>query len=110
MKTDLTAVYEIVDATDDEVYWPLGMFTSLESAKQALDKCSCPDDLSRNLYESDEFCRIEIRERNIGWGGVGKCVLVQEWVSKYNEGRDEYEWQFTRSGGQSLKEVQERPG
>ena len=83
-------LYEVVDATDDEMYFTQGIFLSLEDATKAIESES---DLA-NLTESDldEYCKLEIRERKIGWSGHGKVVYTREWVSEYNEEKDEYEW------------------
>ncbi len=82
-------VYEIVDATSDEQYWPLGIFPTLAEATAALSGCREPP--SDN---AEEFCRIEVRERAVGWGDLGKCVHVQEWVSYYDELADEWKWKL----------------
>lgn len=86
-----TCVYEIVDATSDERYWTLGMFPTLTDALVALDDTD-PDDMPGDHDDYESLCRIEVRERQYGWGGTGKTVRVREWTSEYNEVADEYEW------------------
>ena len=85
-------VYEIVDSTDDERYWTLGIFASLADALAAMNGIT-PDDLPGDHEEYEGACRVEIRERAMGWGDKGKCVQDYEWRDKYNEDADVYEWQ-----------------
>jgi len=85
------SVFEIVDNTNDEQYWTLGIFPTIGDAMAALDDCS-PDDMPEDHYEYEGFCRVEIRERKYGWGGTGKSILTREWTSEYNEAADDYEW------------------
>ena len=90
MTDQIEKVYEVVDATDDEMYFTQGVFLSLEEIVKDIESESDPS----NLTDSDleEYCKIEIRERKIGWSGHGKTVYTREWVSEYNEAADEYEW------------------
>lgn len=85
------SVFEMVDATDDEQYFPLGIWLTLESAMAALDECKEPDDVGSDGCH-DDYCKVEIRQHGIGWSGHGKKVYQREWISKYDEAKDEYEW------------------
>lgn len=85
------SAFEMVDATDDEQYFPLGVWLTLESAIAALDECKDPDDLGSDGCH-DDYAKVEIRQRAIGWSGHGKKVYQREWSQKYDEGKDEYEW------------------
>lgn len=89
----VTSVFEIVDATDDEQYFVCGIFLTLEAAIAALDECKDPDEIGDNgCYE--EYFNVEIRERRIGWGSIGKMVYERMWVQEYDEAKDEYSWKI----------------
>jgi hypothetical protein len=77
------SVFEVVDISNDEHYWPLGVFPSLHAALCALDGMD-PDGLPIER-SSEDYCRIEIRERAYGWSEEGRRVAVIEWDKKYNE-------------------------
>ena len=81
----------MVDSTDDEQYFPLGVFLTLREAVAALDECEDPDDLGSDGYY-DDYCKVEIRERKIGWSRQDKKVFQREWSEKYDEDKDEYKW------------------
>ena len=63
------SVFEVVDATDDENYFTLGVFLSLDDAMREVESCDDPDDLGGDHGDHEEYCVVEIRERKIGWGG-----------------------------------------
>lgn len=88
--------YEVVDATDDEQSFTQGAFLSLEDAIKGIESESDPTNLTD--FDLDGYCKIEIRERKIGWSGRGETVYTREWVSKYNEEKDEYEWKAKTNG------------
>jgi hypothetical protein len=84
-------IYEVVDSSN-ETYWTLGVFPTLAAVKTALDGCN-PDDLPGDHDDFDDYCKVEVRERCFGWGGVGKTVQTCEWRRVYREADDEYVWQ-----------------
>lgn len=85
-------VFELVDVTDDEKYYSLGIWLTLEEATSALDACQCPDDLG-SYYCHDDYCMVQIRERKVGWCSPdGKPVCVREWAATYDEAKDEFSW------------------
>jgi hypothetical protein len=84
-------VYEAVDATSDEQYYTLGVWLDLATARAALDTVT-PDDMPGDHDDYEDVCRVEIRERKLGWGGVGVRVRVWEWRREYDEAADEYRW------------------
>jgi hypothetical protein len=87
-------VYEVVDATDDERYYPLGIFLSQKEAVRAVQSLSRTDKaISWIVDESDNNCeRIEIRKREIGWSEHGVTVQTIERSEYYDEENDEYKW------------------
>ena len=90
MPNQIEKVYEVVDATDDERYYTQGVFLSLAEAIKEIETGVDPANLPDS--EVDEYFKIEIRERKIGWSSDGKTVYTREWTSEYNEDLDEYEW------------------
>lgn len=89
-----SVVFEAVDATNEETYWTLGMFATLEDAIEQLTKCT-PDDLPSERDFDDECCRVEVYEHKVGqWGGHGRKVYEHVWNVKWNEETDEMEWVF----------------
>lgn len=88
------SVFEAVDATSDEQYWTLGIWPTLEAALAAFAGCQEPGDFGCDDHDDyDDVCVVEIRERAIGWSGVGKKRATLTWTSKYDEAADEYKWQ-----------------
>lgn len=71
------SVFEVVDTTDEDMYFTMGVFLTLNAATKALNECT-PKNMPSD-YDHDDFCRIEIRERRFGWSGIGKTVQVREW-------------------------------
>ena len=86
------SIFEVVDATDDETYFTLGVFATLDDAKREVESCDEPDDLGGDHGDHEEHCVVEIRERKIGWGGIGREVARYEWKSTYDEATDEFKW------------------
>lgn len=88
--TDLTTIFELVDATDEETYHSLGMYFDLESA---IEDAANGDRPPTDTW--DDVARLEVRERKIGFYGAhdsGKCRAQIAWLSEYNESTDEYDW------------------
>ena len=86
-------VYEIVDTTSEENYWTLGIYLTLVDALGALGN-KLPNKIPGDHDDYEDLCHIEIRERKIGWSGVGKQVWERTWVRKYEPNTDEYEWKI----------------
>jgi len=92
------SVFEVVDATDDENYFTLGVFLSLADAMREVETCAAPDDLGGDHGDHEEYCVVEIRERMIGWVGIGRVVARYEWnTTPYDEAADEYGWMRTQN-------------
>jgi hypothetical protein len=89
MMSKITEVFELVDATSDEMYYPLGMYLSLEDAIKATDVKK-----DEPLTSNDEFERVEVRKREIGFHGwrYESIVFTLERESYYDECDDEYYW------------------
>lgn len=86
------AVFEVVDATDEDQYFTIGVFRSLKEAIEEIASFDSPESINPNgCYE--EVIRIEVRERKIGWDDWPKPVHVATWVQHYDEAKDEYRWE-----------------
>lgn len=91
------SVFEAADATNEEQYWTLGIWITLQEALTAL-RVDDPTDVGcHDADEWDEYRLIEIRERKIGWCGSGKVVAKMEWRATYDEASDEYKWARTET-------------
>lgn len=91
-------IYEIVDASSDEQYFPLGTFLTLEQALKELDKATAEGPYSVSHEFSDSYgdpLIVEIRERKIGWSEEGKLVFYRLIEEVYDEEKDEYNYEVT---------------
>lgn len=89
-------VYEVCDTTNDEMYFPMGIFLSKESAiesikKHAEESPNCP----MTEYAPDEYEMVEVRERKVGMYGDGKVVFTLERKCEYDDETDEQRWATT---------------
>jgi hypothetical protein len=92
MTEDLSSVFELTDCTDEECYFPIGIWLTLAEAVAYVDKCGDdPNRVSSDAFH-DDYCRVEIRERQIGPSTHGKTVFEREWVQGYDDATDKYEW------------------
>lgn len=99
------SVFEVVDSSNEETYWTLGIWPTLQEALSALD-VENPEDVGCNeADEYDEHRTIEVRERKIGWGGSGKRVAKVEWKATWDEAADEYKWARVQTLNDKLSEV-----
>lgn len=87
----MKTIFEAVDCTDEEMYFTIGLWPNLKEAIKAIEG-------AKELWEitdqsHDEYCKVEIRERAIGFSDVGVKKAVFEWEMEYNEAEDEYQWE-----------------
>lgn len=82
-------VYELLDSSDEEQYYTLGVFETLEDVESALG--DEPWDLA---YKTDEYVQLEVRKRWIGSLSAGKTVWKRRWQMSCIEATDECEWQL----------------
>lgn len=88
----IVRLFEAADATNEEAYYTLGIWSTLEEAVTAISGCCDPCQLGSD-GEHEEYCYVEIREREMGWSGLGKVVWKITWRAKYTEESDEYTWE-----------------
>lgn len=87
-------IYEMVDATDYEQYYPLGLWLDLNDAIKAVEVIDDPTDLGSDGH-IEEYAKVEIRERKNGWCGHGQKVYVREWVGDYPDDDSDMVWRVT---------------
>jgi len=87
-------VYELCDTTDDEMYFPLGMFRTVEEAKAVLAKYEESGEAitehGRNMDTEHE--QVSLRRRSFGWYGEGTTEFTVGRECSYDEDKDEYRW------------------
>lgn len=84
-------VYELINATNEEMYFPLGVFSNLEDLLKKLDGHEEPP-----CDEDHEDCIVlEVKERELDkWEDHGKTVAKRIWEKVYNEKEDDYQWKI----------------
>ena len=90
----MDVIYEVIDSTNDEMYFTLGIFVSLDDLKDRLitfDKNSAISDSGPN----EDVEVIEVKERKIGWGEHGKTVFTITREYEYCEKDDSDSWKIT---------------
>jgi len=85
----MQSVYQIINATDEEMYFTLGMFPTLEAAVAALEQVENVFHL--NNVCDDDYLVLEIREHQMGWSEHGKCVQRLKYERRYNAVLDVFE-------------------
>jgi len=97
------SIFEMVDASNDEAYYTMGLFATLaEAIKYATDSRR-----GEPLTEiSDDLVIFEIKERLIGFTGysvTGKLRATVTWKKKYSEDDedDDGKWSFDISNAAS---------
>ena len=88
----MESVFEIIDKTSDEMYFPLGIFKTLDEAKSKLENWPKDERISE-FSDGEEYEKIEINERKFGWTENGKTVFTLERHEVYNDDDDEYYWE-----------------
>ena len=86
----MDSIFEIIDSTNDEMFFPLGVFNTFEEAKEKITNYQKDESIGEDPY--DEYEKIEIVEREFGWSGHGKKVFTLERKMVYDEKDDEYYW------------------
>ncbi len=87
----MNKIYQVVDMTDDEMYFSMGFFYTKDDAVKAIKEAT---DKTRPLSDhADEYEKIEIREQEIGLSDDYKTVYELERRSEYDEETDEYVWE-----------------
>ena len=87
----MSKVYEIVDYTNGETYYPLGIYPDYQTAKAEIEKRMSNGCISELGWDMD-YEEIQIYEREFGWteNGTKVYVLIREYV--YDEEKDVDVW------------------
>jgi len=92
--TEAVEIYEVRDVTDEERYFPLGIYLSIQDAVGSLIGAFEPDS-HHGEWTDDSPERFEIYERKIGTSCNGKLVWEIERDEKYSDEKDEYLYETT---------------
>lgn len=97
-------VYEAVDYTDDEVYFVIGLWETLEDAVAAIESAELSEIDQYGQREFGEF-KVRIRRRRLNAVQLGhEYVHVVEFDELYDDETGGYYWKVTRSEGVSGNE------
>ena len=84
--------FEVVDHTEEDIYYTLGNFPTLEDALKQLDGISDPNDLVGDHFDYEDYCCFRVYERKIGWQGMGAVVHERTWRQEFDDGEDAFKW------------------
>ena len=84
----MTTIFELIDYTDTNIYYTVGLYLTLESAIDAATKERSPmgDDLQVDHT-------LKVYEREIGkteWADMGIHRATVEWVHSYDNNDEDY--------------------
>lgn len=85
----MSYAYELVDVSDEEQYFTLGIWTDEKEARNALADGAIPEDYPLTMNDTG-YVKLELRRREIGWSESGFVVGVREWVEQHEA--DECTW------------------
>ncbi len=82
MPLPITHVYEVVDHSDEEQYFTLGIYIDELAAREVLDSRHPPS----NDNELDSVT-IQVRQRALGWHplALGEVIAQRTWTRTYDE-------------------------
>lgn len=93
---DQEYIYEVVDTTNSEAYYQLGVFLSFEEAKEELLKASKDKESSITEFGTDgDYEEVKIKKRKIGWSDFGVPVFTVCRECRHCEDDDQYYWVVT---------------
>ena len=99
------SVFEVVDVTDEETYFPLGIYPTLEAAIAFVELAGDnPLSLGPTMDYHEEYARVEIRERQFGPGESGKCVWTRKWSEAWSDDGEECEMKIVAELAKGAKE------
>ena len=99
MNSDARYVYEAVDHTDDEAYYAIGVWETLEAAVAAIESADLAD---IDEYGQREFGQFEVRIRRRLLNGIqtaNNYVYVIEFSEFYDDEAGGYYWKVTHQEG-----------
>jgi hypothetical protein len=90
-------MFEIADVSDEECFFTIGVFLSLEEAVAAIEAKAEPWQLCESAMFSGEYAAMEIRKKKLEILDPlnnGDVVWSRKWVNRYMEESDDNEWQI----------------
>jgi len=88
-------VFEIADVSDEEAYFTIGVFLSLEEAVAAIEAKTEPWTLCESAMFDGESASMEIRRKKLNVLDPlnnGDVVWSRKWVNRYHEDSDDNAW------------------
>ena len=87
-------VFEVVDVSDEEAFYTIGVFLSLQEAIAAIEAKAAPWTLCDNAMYAGDYASMEIRSRRIGLDPLnnGAVVWRRAWGNVYDEDADDNDW------------------
>jgi len=88
-------IFEIADVSDEECFFTIGVFLSLEDAVAAIEAKEEPWTLCEAAMFDGESASMEIRKKKLGILDPlnnGDVVWSRKWVNQYEEESDENKW------------------
>jgi hypothetical protein len=96
------SIFELVDTTNEETYFTMGLFQTLEDALAIANNGTSPPPMEIE----DDLVLLEVRERpigKIGWSELGEVRAKVRWVRKFSEEDedDDGKWIVSLSNSQA---------
>ena len=83
-------IFEAVDCSDDERYYPIGLWLSLEQALADLDVAD-PSGFGSD-GDPEGLFEVAVYQREIGFCDLGRKVATLEWRQVFDDTGDELAW------------------
>lgn len=89
----ITEVFEIVSSSDEENFYSMGMFLSLEDAIDAINKKS-PDEWGLNIID---YASVNVRSIKIGWHNHTYETVYSKCMERvFDDDKYDYVWKEMR--------------
>lgn len=88
-------IYEVADVSDEECFFAIGVFLSLEEAVSAIEGKDEPWQLCESSMFEGVSANMEIRRKKLNALDPlnnGEVVWSRKWVNKYDDDMDESAW------------------
>ena len=86
-------VFEVRDTTNDEMYFPMGLFKTIEEIELLIEKVERSGEaLTEYGAEEGECEEITVVSRQFGWSEYSTTVLTINREQYYDDAADEYKW------------------
>jgi hypothetical protein len=90
-------MFEIADVSDEECFFTIGVFLSLEEAVAAIEAKKEPWQLCESAMFSGEYAAMEIRKKKLGILDPlnnGDVIWRRQWRNEYDEDEDDNNWRI----------------